>query len=424
MTRNTTQVAVLTAAGRGAVAVIAVAGPRAVSTVNRYFLAVNGRLLLEQPLHRIVYGHWGDRTGEDLIVCRRETEVVEIHCHGGAPSIAQVVEDLVCGGCIQSDWQHWIAEWSECPLAAEAHVALAEASTLRTAAILLDQYQGALREELVKICQQLREGSVQRAAERLQELLAYAELGRHLTRPWQVVLAGLPNVGKSSLINALVGYSRAIVFDQPGTTRDVVSATTAAHGWPLRLSDTAGLHMATDELENAGIVQTHHQLQEADLVLWVLDASQIKLGREESGQEIARQQASKVGANCDWSRDLVVVNKIDLLPEAVSFRAGNHRVLRLSSSLGQEYQGLLGEHACAAHTSTDLVTTCAITKEGVAGLLNRLANRLVPHSPSAGAAVPFSVRQVAQMQEALAHGKRGQAVEAEAALKQLLFWGA
>ena len=76
------------------------------------------------------------------------------------------------------------------------------------------------------------------------QLLARAAIGLHLTEPWQVVIAGPPNVGKSSLINAILGYQRAIVFDQPGTTRDVVTALTALDGWPIEFSDTAGLARA------------------------------------------------------------------------------------------------------------------------------------------------------------------------------------
>jgi len=383
-----TRVAVLTGSGRGAVAVIGVAGLAAVSTVDRYFRAVNGRSLGEQPLRRIVYGHWGDAAGEDLVVCRREAEVLEIHCHGGAASISQVLTHLVDAGCEEIDWQQWVVDKSVCPLSAEAQIALASASTLRTAKILLDQYHGALRQELLGIQKQLRKGLAKEAVERIQKLLATAELGQHLAKPWQVVLAGFPNAGKSSLLNALVGYPRAIVFDQPGTTRDVVSATTAVHGWPMQLRDTAGLHATTDELESAGIAQAQRQLQEADLVLWVLDVSQLESGWETSVQEIARHQFLKAKASLDWSRVIVTVNKIDLLPEA------KEPVL-------------------------DTAVVSAVTKVGIAELLQRMADRLVPCPPPDGAPVPFSAHQISLLHEALAQGKNGAADEAGDTLEQL-----
>ncbi|NOY29737.1 MAG: GTP-binding protein [Planctomycetes bacterium] len=380
-----TRVAVFTPSGQGAVAVIGVAGPAAVSTVNRYFRAAGGRSLREQPLDRIVYGHWSE---EDLVVCRRKTEVVEIHCHGGAASISQILTHLTNAGCEEIDWQQWVAAESACPLAAEAQIALSTVSTLRTAKILLDQYHGALRQEIFEIQGQLRKDLAKGAAERIQKLLATAELGLHLTKPWRVVLAGLPNVGKSSLINALVGYQRAIVFDQPGTTRDVVSATTAAHGWPMQLSDTAGLHATADELESAGIAQAQQPLQEADLVLWILDVSQLESGWETSVQEIARDQFLKSKACFDWSRVLVIVNKIDLLPGVVK-------------------------------PVLDAVATSAVTKAGIAELLQEVADRLVPCPPPKGAAVPFTTRQVSLLQEALARCENGAADEACDVLEQL-----
>src|SRR5690606_16577637 len=91
------------------------------------------------------------------------------------------------------------------------------------------------------------------ARRRLAALVDRAPLGLHLTRPWHVALAGAPNVGKSSLLNAVLGYGRAIVFDQPGTTRDVLDAVTAIDGWPVRLTDGAGLRESVDALEAAGV---------------------------------------------------------------------------------------------------------------------------------------------------------------------------
>jgi len=392
-TTENTRVAVLTGSGRGAVAVIAVAGTTAVSTVDRFFQAANGRSLSEQPLQRVVYGQWGGQTskagGEDLVVCRREDDLVEIHCHGGVASIAQILAQLVDAGCEEIDWQRWIADGATCQLSAEAQIALAGASTLRTAKILLDQFHGALRQEVVEIQGQLRNGFAEKASERLQELLATAELGQHQTKPWRVVLAGFPNVGKSCLINAMVGYQRAIVFDQPGTTRDVVTATTAAHGWPVRLSDTAGLHATIDELESAGIAQAQLQLQEADLVLWVLDAAQLDVGWEESVQEIAHKQFMQAKADFDWSCVLVVVNKIDLSPAAVEL-------------------------------DFEAAATCAVSGSGIVELLESIADRLVPCPPQEGAAVVFTVRQALLLQEVIARCESGAAKEAGDVIEKLL----
>jgi tRNA modification GTPase len=101
----------------------------------------------------------------------------------------------------------------------------------------------------------------------LDALLRWSEFGRHLTQPWQVVLTGVPNVGKSSLINRLLGYSRSIVYAEPGTTRDVVTAATAFDGWPVELSDTAGLRDAAGEIEAAGVERARRHLATADLAI-------------------------------------------------------------------------------------------------------------------------------------------------------------
>ena len=112
-----------------------------------------------------------------------------------------------------------------------------------------------------------------RRDERIDALLARERLGRHLTRPWSVVLAGRTNVGKSSLMNALAGYGRAIVHHAPGTTRDAVALATAIDGWPVELCDTAGLRAADDAVERAGIERARQRLAQADLVVLVADRS-------------------------------------------------------------------------------------------------------------------------------------------------------
>lgn len=378
--RDTNCVSVLTPSGRGAVAVVAVEGSAALISVDRYFQAVNGRSLSEQPLGRIVYGHWGDadspsKIGEDLVVCRRSSERLEVHCHGGRQSSAQIVSDLTADGCSVIQADEWLAHHHDCPLTASAHRALAKATTLRTATILLDQYHGALRCEVEAIEIELSAGKTAEARDRIEHLVQYGQLGRHLNEPWRVVIAGLPNVGKSSLINALVGYQRAIVFDQPGTTRDIVSSNTAIEGWPVELSDTAGLRETSltseiEGIESAGIALARQRILAADLVIWVLDAAALSPARDLSNRNRAEQQAQAARAGLDFEKTLIVINKIDV---------------------------------AESHTDqgSQSVGTCAVSGEGIGRLLEEIVARLVPRIPPPNAAVPFTVAQVEVLQAAL-----------------------
>ena len=167
-----------------------------------------------------------------------------------------IEESLVSAGCRRVAWRDWIRTQCDDPIAAAALAALAEARTERTAAILLDQYHGALGRAMEEIRQDFDRGNATSAHQRIDLLLARAKLGEHLTRPWSVVLAGRANVGKSSLMNALAGHRRSIVHPAPGTTRDAVTLGTAIDGWPVELCDTAGLREAEDALEQAGINTT------------------------------------------------------------------------------------------------------------------------------------------------------------------------
>jgi tRNA modification GTPase len=360
---TSTAFSVLTPTGRGAVAVVAVAGPAAVTAVEPYFQARNRKPLSEQKIARIVYGNW-QTDGEDLVVCRRDSECVEVHCHGGSQAVATIVADLVSVGCVEISWQQWLTRSETCPLRVEAQFELSQAASTRAALILLDQFHGALRNELSEIVQLLRANSSD-ARKRIERLLGTAELGLHLTRPWQVVIAGRPNVGKSSLINALVGYRRAIVFDQPGTTRDVLTASTMIDGWPISLSDTAGLHRAYDELEVAGIELAKERLADANLVIWVFDASQLP---GDSLQAEMERQIEELGLQVPAKR-LLVLNKIDRASDLAVPESG--------------------------------IATSATDGTGIEELLAAISGALVPVVPPAEAAVVFTEQQREVLKAAL-----------------------
>jgi tRNA modification GTPase len=340
----------LTPPGRGAVATLRVEGPGAREAVARQFRAHSGRPLETIALERPVIGRFGGDRGEEVVVCRRTDDAVEVHCHGGLAAVTRIVDLMEAAGCQRLPWRDWVSSQQAHPIAAAAWVALADAPTERTAAILLDQYHGALARELSEIQDAVQQGDRQAAQRKIHALQARIDLGRHLIQPWRVVLAGRVNVGKSSLVNALAGYGRSIVHPSAGTTRDAVTVVTAVDGWPVELCDTAGLRSGGDAVEAAGIQLAQQRLAQADLILLVCDQS-------------AAWSAADQALVERWPQALVVHNKCDL--EAVP---------------GKRPAGL---------------RTSARRADGIDALLQAISARLVPDPPSAGAAVPFTVDQVA-----------------------------
>jgi tRNA modification GTPase len=375
---SSTYVVELTPSGRAAVAVVFVAGPNAVRAVDECFAAKSGRRISEAPAERILLGRWGDPHGEELIVRRRTADEIEIHCHGGIAAVRAVVERLREHGCELISWQDWLRRTDSDPIRAAAQIALADAPTARTAAILLDQYHGALTAAIARVSDAAAIGHSPAAIEVLDELLLHSAVGLRLTAPWQVVIAGRPNVGKSSLMNALVGYQRAIVCDLPGTTRDVVGASTAIDGWPVHFSDTAGLHDTRDALESAGIERATAALATADLVLLVEDPA---------------TRSSHIGIQLAHDTPVIrVFNKIDILPTSESGQA---------------------EHCD--------ISTSATNGQGIDALITAIGHALVSHPPSAGAAVPFTAEQIRRLELALAAAAHRDATAIAASLRPLLY---
>ncbi|MGO8691681.1 MAG: GTPase [Thermoguttaceae bacterium] len=351
--KNFPNVVLLTPPGRGAVATLLVEGPGALRAVAAHFRTPSGGRLKPHGDQRLAIGRFGDDPGEEVVVRCRSDQAVELHCHGGQATVEMIRQVLVGSGCRPATWQEWLAAQATDPLAAAAQLALSEARTERTAAILLDQYHGALRRamEAIRAAIGQRQGAL--AREQIAALLARASLGRHLVPPWQVVVAGRPNVGKSSLINALVGYPRSIVHPTAGTTRDVVTARTAIDGWPVQLADTAGLGAGGDTVERAGIALARRQMAQADLVLLLFDLS-------------VHWTAADDALLAAWPEALVVHNKSDA---ALAAEAARPAGLALS----------------------------ALTGQGLEALVEQIGRRLVPQPPPAGVAVPFTEEQVATL---------------------------
>ncbi|MCI0332686.1 MAG: 50S ribosome-binding GTPase [Planctomycetes bacterium] len=387
-----TVVVELTPPGRAAVAVVLIAGPNALEAIRHFFSPTKSWPADGPLIGRISLGRWGGPQGEELIVCRRDDDQFEIHCHGGVAAVRSILNQLVQHGCRVMTWQEWVRaprgrvseargiESRRDSTTSAAQVALASAPTARTAAVLLDQYHGALSAAIRAARAAIAAADWPRAAYFIDGILKFRYLGLHLTTPWRVVLAGPPNVGKSSLINAIAGFQRAIVSPLPGTTRDVVTITTAINGWPVQLADTAGLREGRDELELAGVALAQVALAEADLVIVVSDAS---AGVDES-QEVELQLRTA-------ARVIRVRNKIDLV-----HRGGD------------------------APARFNLHSVSALTGEGIPKLIAAIDRSLVPVAPPAGAAITFTSDQIASLEAVRAAIIGANAPAADAALAAML----
>jgi tRNA modification GTPase len=341
-----TWIACLTPPGQAALATLGVVGPRAWDAVRAVFRPRSGELPEQPSGGRFWLGRMGGDVADEVVVAIKRVTPncwIEIHGHGGREVVRFLKQLLLSQGLQDCSWQDFVRLTTDDPLAALAAICLADAPTVRTAAILLDQQAGALGRALESCLVSIDKGDLDTSKQLLENLCQHSALGRHLTQPWRVVIAGAPNVGKSSLVNALAGYQRSIVSATPGTTRDVVSVQLAIDGWPVEIVDTAGLRESGQALEEEGMHRARATAVAADLCLWVLDATATPAWPDVPG------------ATTRW-----VVNKID-----------------------QPAAWDLATAAGAVHVS-------ARTGEGIPELCTAISGWLVPQPPLSGSAVPFT----------------------------------
>lgn len=334
---ETTIAAIATPPGQGALAVVRVTGSRAVEVVGRFF---SGRLPLpDVPPRTLVLGRLLDAGGgiiDEALVTRFESpasytgeDVVEISCHGGVLVTGMILERLFeCGAEPAEPGEFTRRAFLNGRLdltQAEAVMDVISATTSLALRSAHEQLEGRLGRELEGIRALLLEvvarleayidfpdeeidtdtgdefrSRLDEAAGRIDGLLATADQGRLLREGVRTVLCGAPNVGKSSLLNVLLGFERAIVSATPGTTRDTIEEVINLRGLPLRLVDTAGVRAAEDAIEREGVARTLRQLQGADLVLEVVDASR------------SSDQARVTGTHAGDAARVLVLNKSDL----------------------------------------------------------------------------------------------------------------
>jgi tRNA modification GTPase len=339
MTNNETIVALATPNGIGALGIIRLSGPDALTIANSVF---KGKDLTKQASHTI---HFGNIVDGDVILDEVLTSlfiaprsytrenVVEISCHGSAYIIESIIKLLIKKGARSAKPGEFTLRAflnGQLDLSqAEAVADLIASNSKASQQVAFQQLRGGfsnqlqtLRDQLVQFAS-LIELELDFAEEDVEfanrdqlknliiqinkviiNLISSFELGNAIKQGVNTVIAGRPNAGKSTLLNALLNEERAIVSHIPGTTRDTIEEVLNIHGINFRLIDTAGIREATDAIEQIGVQRTMEKISQSALLIYVYDASQITL--EELNQDIASLQGPGIAM-------MVVANKIDLL---------------------------------------------------------------------------------------------------------------
>ena len=353
-----------------AIGIVRVSGPGAVAAAEAVFRPADGRPMSEHRDRQLVYGRLVDAAGHVLDICLctisraphsyTGEDTAELQCHGSPVVLRAALEALFAAGARQAGpgeftkraFLNGMLDLTE----AEAVIDIIEAATAEAAVNAAGQLGGALSRraeqvysdvvdiishfdavldypdediepfELANYASRLDAGAAE-----LRELLASFERGRVMREGVRAAIVGRPNAGKSSLLNAILGYDRAIVTAQPGTTRDTIEEKALLGGVLLRLTDTAGLREAADEAEREGVRRAFAAAEGAELAIAVFDGSQPL--SDADAETLAAARAAK--------RAICVINKCDL-PQVLDAAelTGFDAVVSLSARTGEGLDAL------------------------------------------------------------------------------------
>lgn len=347
-----------------AIGILRLSGDGCAEVAGRVFTCQSGRPLSETPDRRLVLGTLHDERGRAVdqalaVYCRAPRtytgeDTVELQCHGSPAALNAGLLALCAAGARPAGpgefTRRAFLNGRIDLTGAEAVIDLIDAQTADAAANAAAQLGGALYrriepvyDALTDLCSHFhavldypdedipdfRLGAFEKtlgdARTRLDELYATCDRGRILKHGVRVALLGRPNVGKSSLLNALAGYERVIVTDIPGTTRDTVEETVSLGGLPVRLIDTAGIRDSDDPIETLGVSRSEQAAREADLAIFLCDGAEPLTEEDRRAMQTAAQARHSLG----------LINKSDLpqrvLPESLPFET----VFSVSAQTGE-----------------------------------------------------------------------------------------
>ncbi|GAB1856841.1 tRNA uridine-5-carboxymethylaminomethyl(34) synthesis GTPase MnmE [Flavobacteriaceae bacterium MHTCC 0001] len=351
MVLNDTIVALATPSGAGAIAVIRLSGKEAIAIANKQFKSVSGKQLQKQPTHTIHLGHIidGARVLDEVLVSVFKDpnsytgeNVVEISCHGSHYIQQEIIQLFLRSGCrMATAGEFTLRAFLNGKLdlsQAEAVADLIASDNEASHQIAMQQMRGGFSNEIAKLREELLNFAslieleldfaeedvefadrtqfkelIDRIILVLKSLIDSFAVGNVIKNGIPVAIVGEPNVGKSTLLNALLNEERAIVSDIAGTTRDTIEDEISIGGVGFRFIDTAGIRETKDVVESIGIKKTFEKIEQAQVVIYLFDAESIFA--KKSSVNIISVEIEKIKNKYPQKPLVVIANKIDAISE-------------------------------------------------------------------------------------------------------------